>query len=492
MQHPRVNLRQHLFGTDATSRTLQSRPHPANAPPSPLDRIDEDQEMHDSTSLPPATENYNMNAGEGPSSSNTALNQAASEMSRQDSIIRMLSDELRRWPTDQEIDNPSSERRVQPLATQSRQEADLLPNLLDINRTRTQRRPVIEEIEDEPAESVHELRPRSRTSRRRRHAEAFAVGEIESPLHETRHRRIDTGSRPAQQGYPGNYQPPSVEDATESPPTVHKLSIHRQTNQSPGAKTGNLPRRGGGAPLYCNECRDRTENTLPLRVRSGNGRFRGGGPYVQGSRGRLGSHHYSPYQSSNSGDSWGSIRRPGRRLSYFPGEDDETESTYASSPRKTASVSNPRNNNADGFVENERVGSPGVLENLLYAPHPRPFPPPPSLSPEHHADPRHPSSYADAVKEPQPEHRVNPRTPPRPKAPPTPNPVPSPGPPPYPPPPPPMQCLLNARDAHLLLIIAILSLVALARELHLDLILAVFFMCMCFVFFGGLGWVRGV
>lgn len=276
MQHPLSNFRQHRFRTDATSRTLPFRPHPANAPYHPLGRIGEDQEMGDSTSLARANGSYNMSAGEGPSSSNTTRNQAAYGVHRHDSNISQLIYELSRWTVDRGINNTSYERRVQPLATHNRQEADLLSNLLDINHTRTQRRPVIQDIDNEPAESVHELGPSSGTSRRRRHAVAFEGGERESPLHEPRHRRIYTGSRPARQDYPGNYQPSTVEDAPDSPPRFY---IRRRTNEAPSTEIGNLPRRWGGAALYCTNCRgDRIGNRLPPRVRAGSGRFRGGGP----------------------------------------------------------------------------------------------------------------------------------------------------------------------------------------------------------------------
>ncbi len=326
-QHSHINLRQHHSGTNATSRALPSRPYdPANAPHNPFGRIDGDHEMNDRASSPPADGSYNMNTGEGPSSSNTTRNQAAYELRRRDSVISMLADDLRRWPTDQETDDYSAEMRVQPLAIRPRQEADPLPNLFDINRTGIQGRQLIEEIDDEPAESTHELGPRSGTSRRRRHAEAFGIAEAEPPLHEARRRRIDTGSRPAQQGYPGNYQPPTVEDAPDSPPMAYRRSIRRQTNQPSNANARNLPQRGEEATLQHGDLRrDGTENQLPPTVRSGNARSRGGGPYSPGPRRRHGRRRYSPYQSSNSDDSRNSTRRPGNPLSRYLKDDDDDD-----------------------------------------------------------------------------------------------------------------------------------------------------------------------
>lgn len=325
-QHSHISLRQHS-GTNATSRALPSRPYdPANAPHNPLGRIDEDHGMNDSASSPPADGSYNMNTGEGPSSSNTTRNQAAYELRRRDSVMSMLADDLRRWPTDQETDDFSAEMRVQPLAIRPRQEADPLPDLFDINRTGTQRRQLIEEIDDEPAESTHELGPRSGTSRRRRHAGAFGITEAEPPLHEARRRRIDTGSRPAQQGYPGNYQPPTVEDARDSPPMAYRLSIRRQTNQPSNANARNLPQRGEEATLHHGDLRrGGTENQLPPTVRSGNARSRGGGPYSPGPRRRHGRRRYSPYQSSSSDDSRNSTKRPGNPLSRYLEDDDDDD-----------------------------------------------------------------------------------------------------------------------------------------------------------------------
>jgi hypothetical protein len=325
-QHSHISLRQHS-GTNATSRALPSRPYdPANAPHNPFGRIDEDQEMNDSASSPPADGSYNMNTGEGPSSSNTTRNQAAYELRRRDSVMSMLADDLRRWPTDQETDDYSAEMRVQPLAIRPRQEADPLPDLFDINRTGIQRRQLIEEIDDEPAESTHELGPRSGTPRRRRHAEAFGITEAEPPLHEAQRRRIDTGSRPAQQGYPGNYQPPTVEDAPDSPPMAYRRSIRRQTNQPSNANARNLPQRGEEATLHHGDLRrGGTENQLPPTVRSGNARSRGGGPYSPGPRRRHGRRRYSPYQSSSSDDSRNSTGRPGNPLSRYLEEDDDDD-----------------------------------------------------------------------------------------------------------------------------------------------------------------------